>query len=108
MRNLKIIATAGLACIFAAALSGCAILAKCSPENCASDKLINAEVSELFSQHPEFGAPAELHIQTINGVVYLSGAVNTDFEVRTAETLARQVANVKDVQNNLYRRGNSR
>jgi osmotically-inducible protein OsmY len=108
MRNLKFIAAAGLACSLAMGLSGCAIIPKCSPENCASDKQINAEVNELFGQHPEFGAPAELHIQTINGVVYLSGAVNTEYEVRAAETLVRRVANVKDVQNNLYPRSNSR
>jgi osmotically-inducible protein OsmY len=41
-------------------------------------------------------------------VVYLSGPVNSDFEVRRAEELVRQVANVKDVENNLYPRSNSR
>jgi osmotically-inducible protein OsmY len=49
-----------------------------------------------------------LHIQTINGVVYLSGPVDSDFEARRAEALVRQVANVKDVENNLYPRSNSR
>jgi osmotically-inducible protein OsmY len=65
-------------------------------------------VRKLFGQHTELGAPAELHIQTINGVVYLNGPVNSEFEVRHAEALARQVANVKDVNNNLYPRSNSR
>jgi osmotically-inducible protein OsmY len=102
------ISAAGLAFFFALGLSGCAIFPKCSPENCASDRQINANVSQLFSEHAELGAPAELHIQTINGVVYLSGAVDTEFEVRHAEALARQVANVKDVENNLYPRSNSR
>ena len=35
-------------------------------------------------------------------------AVDTEFEVRNAETIARQVANVKDVENNLYPRSNGR
>jgi osmotically-inducible protein OsmY len=107
MRKFKAVSAAGVGFIFAA-LNGCAIFPKCSPENCAADKEINAQVTELFSEHRELGAPAELHIQTIDGVVYLSGAVDTEFEVRHAEALARQVANVKDVENNLYPRGNSR
>ena len=108
MQEFKTLIAAGLVCIFALGLNGCAIFPKCSPENCASDKQINADVSQLLSEHPEFGAPAVLHIQTINGVVYLSGPVNSDFEVRRAEELVRQVANVKDVENNLYPRSNSR
>jgi len=108
MQKIKTFNAASLVFIFAIALNGCAIFPKCSPENCASDKEINAQVSQLFSEHPELGAPANLHIQTINGVVYLSGPVDTDFEVHHAEALARQVANVKDIENNLYARGNSR
>jgi osmotically-inducible protein OsmY len=94
--------------VLALSLNACSVFPKCTPENCATDKQVNADVSQLLAQHPEFGAPADLHIQTINGVVYLSGAVNSDFEVRRAEELVRQVANVKDVENNLYPRSNSR
>jgi osmotically-inducible protein OsmY len=108
MQNFKKISAASLVCMLAVGLNGCAVFAKCTPENCATDKEINANVSELFTEHRELGAPAEIHIQTINGVVYLSGPVDTDFEVRHAEALARQVANVKDVENNLYPRSNSR
>ena len=108
MQKFKTFSAACLVCIFAMGLNGCAIFPKCSPENCATDKEINAEVTQLFSEHAELGAPAALHIQTINGVVYLSGPVDTEFEVRHAEALARQVANVKDVENNLYPRSNGR
>lgn len=108
MQKFKTFSAASLVCIFAMGLNGCAIFPKCSPENCATDKQINAEVTQLFSEHAELGAPATLHIQTINGVVYLSGPVDTEFEVRHAEALARQVANVKDVENNLYPRSNGR
>jgi osmotically-inducible protein OsmY len=108
MQQFKTISAAGLLLIFAMSLTGCAVFQKCSPENCASDKEINAQVKELFSEHPELGPPADVHIQTINGVVYLSGPVDTEFEMRHAEALARQIPNVKDVENNLYPRGNSR
>jgi len=49
-----------------------------------------------------------VHVQVINGVVYLTGQVDSDFEVRNAEALVRQVANVKDVENNLSPRSNAR
>jgi hypothetical protein len=108
MQKFKFITAVSLAFIFAMALDGCAMFPKCSPENCAGDKEINAEVTRIFGEHPELGPPAALRIQTINGVVYLSGPVDTEFEVRNAEALARQVANVKDVENNLYPRSNGR
>ena len=108
MQKFKTISAAALTLIVAMGSNGCAIFPRCSPENCASDKQINAEVNQLFNDHPELGPPATLHIQTINGVVYLSGPVDSDFEVRRAEALARQIANVKDVQNNLYSRSNGR
>jgi len=108
MQLIKTISAAGLLCIFAMSLNGCAIFPKCSPQNCATDKQINAQVTQLFSEHPELGPPAALHIQTIDGVVYLSGPVDTEFEMRHAEALALQVANVKNVVNNLYPRSNAR
>jgi osmotically-inducible protein OsmY len=92
----------------AAAVSGCAVFEKCTPENCAADAKITADVTSLFIEHRELGAPAALHVQTINRVVYLSGTVDTEFEVRNAEALARTIANVKDVENNLNSRSNGR
>jgi osmotically-inducible protein OsmY len=108
MQKYKTLIAAGLVCLFAMGLNGCAVFPKCSPENCASDKQINAQVTQLFAEHAELGPPAALHIQTINGVVYLSGPVDTEFEMRHAEALARQIPNVKDVENNLYPRSNGR
>jgi osmotically-inducible protein OsmY len=115
MQKLKTISTAALAFIVVTgfttftSLTGCATLfPKCAPEYCASDKQITADVNQIFREHTEFGPPATVHIQTINGVVYMSGPVDSEFEVRRAEALVRQVANVKDVENNLYPRSNSR
>ena len=92
----------------AAALSGCAVFDKCSPENCSTDKQINKDVNELLAQHRELGPAGTVHVQTINGVVYLTGQLDSDFEIRNAEALVRQVANVKDVENNLNPRSNAR
>ena len=95
----------GLALFFAAGLSGCADF-KCSPENCSTDAQITADVHAVFAQHPELGAPAELRVQTINGIVYLNGQVNSDFERQSAEALVRRVAHVVDVVNSLSPRSN--
>jgi osmotically-inducible protein OsmY len=97
-----------VALILTAGLSGCATFEKCSPENCATDAKIKADVSALFAEHGDLGGATDLHIQTINGVVYLSGTVDTEFNVRNAEALARSVADVKDVVNRITSRGSSR
>ena len=89
-------------------LSGCAVFDKCTPENCSTDAQIKKDASDLVDQHREFGPPGTVHVQVINGVVYLNGQVDSDFAVRSAEALVRQVANVKDVENNLAPRSNAR
>jgi len=107
MNNTKTFAAA-LIMILAAALSGCAVFEKCSPENCATDAKITADVDDMFGQHAEFGPPGTVHVQTINGVVYLNGQVNSDMERQSAETLVLRIPNVKDVVNSLYPRSNAR
>jgi osmotically-inducible protein OsmY len=99
---------AALVMILAAALSGCAGFGRCSPENCATDAKITGDVNDMFSQHTEFGPPGTIRVQTINGVVYLNGLVNSDMERQTAEALVLKMPNVKDVVNSLSPRANSR
>jgi osmotically-inducible protein OsmY len=94
--------------LLAAGLSGCASFGKCDPANCTGDAKITADVNALISDHREFGAPGTIRVQTINGVVYLNGLVETDFERRSAESLVIQVANVKDVVNSLDVRNSAR
>ncbi|HEV7359075.1 MAG TPA: BON domain-containing protein [Steroidobacteraceae bacterium] len=107
MNNAKTFSVA-LVLILAAALSGCAVFEKCSPENCATDAKITADVDDMFGQHAEFGPPGTVHVQTINGVVYLNGQVNSDMERQNAETLVLRIPNVKDVVNSLNPRSNAR
>jgi osmotically-inducible protein OsmY len=107
MNNAKTL-PAVLVMILAAALSGCAGFGRCSPENCAIDAKITANVDDMFSQHAEFGPPGTVHVQTINGVVYLNGQVNSDMERQSAEALVIKLPNVKDVVNSLNPRSNAR
>jgi osmotically-inducible protein OsmY len=97
----------GLALVLTSCLSGCAEF-KCAPESCSGDARITADVSAVFSKHAEFVPPGTVRVQTINGIVYLNGQVNSEMERRSAEALVRQVANVKDVVNSLDARSNAR
>jgi osmotically-inducible protein OsmY len=108
MYNSKTLSAAALVVIMLAALSGCASFGKCSPENCAADAKITADVNEMLGQHTEFGPPGTIRVQTINGVVYLNGLVNSDMERQSAESFVLQIPNVKDVVNSLAPRANSR
>ena len=97
----KSFSSLSLALILAMCLGGCASL-KCSPENCATDAKITADVRAMFTQHVEYGAPGAIRVQTINGTVYLYGKVSTDLVRRNAEALVNQVPNVKGVVNSLH------
>lgn len=107
MNNAKTL-SAALVMILAVALSGCAAFKGCSPENCATDAKITADVGDMFGQHAEFGPPGTIHVQTINGVVYLNGQVNSDMERQSAEALTLKIPSVKDVVNSLNSRSNAR
>jgi osmotically-inducible protein OsmY len=107
MNNLKTF-SAALVMTLAAALSGCAVFEKCSPENCATDAKITADVGDMLGAHSEFGPPGTIQVQTVNGVVYLNGLVNSDMERQNAETLVMRIPNVKDVVNSLSSRSNAR
>jgi osmotically-inducible protein OsmY len=94
--------------LLAAAISGCASFGKCTSDACAGDAKITAEVSALLAQRSALGAPGSVRVQTIKGVVYLNGIVDTDLDRSDAEAIAYQAANVKDVVNSVAVRGNSR
>jgi osmotically-inducible protein OsmY len=108
MKNTKRISSLALSMVLASALAGCAGFDRCSPEHCASDKATLAELNSTLAQHRELGPPADIHAQVINGVAYLSGMVDTDLEVRRAESIAMQVPGVKEVVNSLSNRNTGR
>ena len=108
MNQLRTFFSAAAIVVFAGALSGCAVFGICTTADCAKDAQITKAVRGVVDQHHELGPAGTVHVQTINGVVYLTGAVDSEFEFRNAEALVRQVPDVKDVENNLNPRSNSR
>ena len=87
------------ASILAGALTGCAVFPKSS--NPAADKAITADVKSRLAQDAEFVTPGLIDVQTVNGVVYLSGTAGSNLQQQDAETLARQANNVVNVVNSL-------
>jgi hypothetical protein len=85
--------------IMAGVLSACAVFPKST--NPAADEAITADVESRLAQDEEFITPGLIDVQTVNGVVYLSGAVGSSLQQQDAETTALQAKNVVQVVNSL-------
>jgi osmotically-inducible protein OsmY len=92
----RIILLAGVTALF-----GCASDRECGVGNCAGDAQITAQVHALFDQHPALQPPNLIYVKTINGVVYLTGQVNTDLERENAGSLALQASGAARVVNSI-------
>jgi osmotically-inducible protein OsmY len=81
-------------------LPGCAAYQafhSCGLHGCPGDQKIDVEVRTLLAQHPALGPPNQLYVQTLQGVVYLSGEVATGLQRDTAVEVARQAPGVSRV-----------
>jgi osmotically-inducible protein OsmY len=86
------------------AVTGCAAyneVRKCGYDGCPADAHITAEVKARFNQYTELKPPNMLYVQTLNGVVYLTGTVATPLQRDTAVEVAHQVPYVSHVVNNI-------
>jgi osmotically-inducible protein OsmY len=90
-----------LCVLMAAVLAGCASFGKCGPGECSGDAKITAQVRTLLAQSPSLGAPNEISVQTVRGVVYLRGVESTPLQIAEAGRIAEQAEGVTDVQNML-------
>jgi osmotically-inducible protein OsmY len=93
-----------LVVLLTAALAGCAAYREarnCGYNGCPADAHITAEVKAQFNRHTELKPPNLLYVETLSGVVYLSGAVATELQRETAVQVARQVPDVSHVVNNI-------
>jgi hyperosmotically inducible protein len=93
-----------VALIFAAALAGCA-----SDSNrrgidetgaIASDSWITTKVKSDLAVEKDVSA-TRIHVDTYEGVVTLSGTVESEAEATRAEQIASEIKGVKSVVNNL-------
>jgi hypothetical protein len=65
-----------------------------------SDNRMQEDINDRLTWHGQIDA-TDVQVEVANGVVTLSGSVNSRREKRIAEDVAEDVPGVKDVQNNL-------
>jgi osmotically-inducible protein OsmY len=90
------------------ALCGCAEYEKCGFDGCPGDAKLAASVRAAFVQHAELEPPSLITVQSVDGVVYLYGLVDTDLQRQMAEVVAHQTPGVAKVINSIGLSGNSR
>jgi osmotically-inducible protein OsmY len=76
-------------------LTGCATESKCGAGGCPDDAKITSNVQTSLSQHPDLGS--RIGVQTIDGVVYLTGYVSAGEMRASAESIATATPGVKRV-----------
>ena len=100
MNKIRLLYTFALAVTLTAVLPGCATYEKCGLEGCPGDAKITTDVQAQLAQHDEIGP--RVHVQTLNGVVYLNGSVGEGLQRTTAESVAGQTPGVAKVVDDIY------
>lgn len=101
MKSGRVVSMLAAAVVFAAA--GCASAPRGEPAGYAEDAMITARVKTAILNDPQLDAAEVkgINVETYQGVVQLSGFIGSrDAELRATE-LARSVAGVKAVNNDL-------
>jgi osmotically-inducible protein OsmY len=101
MGTSKLLFAAALAVVLLGALPSCATFEKCGLQGCPGDAQITAAVTVLLDQHPGVGSPGAVSVQTLDGVVYLYGLVDTDLMREQAGEIALQAPHVQKVVNSI-------
>jgi osmotically-inducible protein OsmY len=105
MTSLEPLSALGFVVVFTGTLSGCAALSEyraCGYAGCPDDAKITAQVDTLLSKQRNLReADDQVYVQTIDGVVYLTGDVTTDMQRDKAELLAREAPGVNQVVDTL-------
>jgi osmotically-inducible protein OsmY len=104
MRRCKPLYVLAFVIILTGTLPGCVAYnayRKCGSLGCPGDAKITAEVRSLLNQHPALGPPNQVYVQTLDGVVYLTGQVATDLQRDNAESAAHEATSVSRVINTI-------
>jgi len=96
--NLK---TLFITAALAAAATGCAVTdGQSTVGQAVDDTAITTRVKARMAQDPNVSA-MRIDVDTLNGVVQLSGFATSQAEKERAAMLARNVPNVREVRNNI-------
>ena len=100
MKLFKILASFMLATVFAVML-GCASTAKHEGTGeYVDDSVITTKVKAAVFNEPTLKS-AEINVETYNGVVQLSGFVNSEADIAKAASLAKGIKGVTSVKNDM-------
>lgn len=104
VQTIKNVVVPVAALVLVGALSGCATFGKaadpCATSACSSDAKLTSGVETSIKQNPEFGAN-RVHVQTVDGVVYLRGTLSGGEQRADAELAALQTLGVAQVVNDI-------
>jgi osmotically-inducible protein OsmY len=84
-------------------LSGCTSFSearKCGLTQCSTDAQVTSAVTESLDRHPEFSSN-QLHVATLNHVVYLYGSVANDLQLAVAQSVAAQASGNAKIVNSI-------
>jgi len=99
--NTKTLFVAAAVAVAGIGSTGCAVTDRQSTVGQAiDDTAITTRVKARMAQDPNVSA-MRLDVDTLNGVVQLSGFATSQAEKQRAEMLARDVRNVREVRNNI-------
>jgi osmotically-inducible protein OsmY len=104
MRRYRPFHLLAIAIIVTGTLPGCAAYSayrKCGSRGCPGDAKITAEVRTQLNRHPALRPPNQVYVQTLDGVVYLTGQVATDLQRDSAESAAHDATDVSRVVNTI-------
>lgn len=98
--NTRLLATTALSAVLIA-LAGCAVTRGQETVGAyVDDTVITSGVKARFIDNPNVDA-ASIKVETLNGTVLLSGFAKSTLERNSAEGLARTVAGVRQVRNEI-------
>ena len=93
--------------LLSAALLQAAALSSFAAAPANGDAKISEDVRTALFHDAQFSGDNGIHVETRDGVVYLSGQVDTDTQRKNAENVARRVPGVKRVVAALNLRSNA-
>jgi len=104
VKTVKNVVVPVAALLLVGALSGCATFGKasdaCATSACTTDAKLTSDVETSIKQNPEFGAN-RVHVQALDGVVYLRGTLSGGEQRADAELAALQTPGVAQVVNDI-------
>ena len=97
MKHIKFAST--LVLTLAGIVGGCAAQKPCGAGSCTSDTQLTHHIETQIAQHPELGS--RVYVQTVDGVVYLSGFVAAGETKASAESVVSTIPGVTRIVDTL-------